>query len=213
MKSRAARRMLRLCILLHSIVYSNSLDINFDEPRRGAVCYRASVGEVLNFHWNEYHNLHLLPHRAAYDSCDFGTAEQIVGAGPQPNGVQVTVSSTTAQYFACSKICSSNDHKVMICVNDTLCDSCRGERRPSPPSPPSPPDSDMQDIDSSTDRHDPPSTPKQSQEESSENVGLAPGHVAAIVAGTVCGVALALASIAYCCRAASIQPCPPPRKV
>ena len=103
-----------------------ALEIDFDEPRYGAVCYRAQVGDVLRFVWDENHNLWELPDRASYDACSFGSATNLVDAGPQPSGLSVTVTSASEQFFACSKICASNDHKVHICVDSTLCDaSCR----------------------------------------------------------------------------------------
>jgi len=101
------------------------LEIDFDEPRQGPVCQRALVGDQLKFTWIEQHNLYSLPDRSSYDSCDFGTATQLAPAGSRPDGLLVAVDEK-AQYYACSKICASNGHKVRICVDEALCDdSCR----------------------------------------------------------------------------------------
>ena len=73
----------------------------------------------------------------AYDDCSFGAATSTAVAGPRPNGLEVTVTASE-HFFASSKICASNGHKVHACIDASLCDqSCRS--RPSlPPSQPQP---------------------------------------------------------------------------
>ena len=64
---------------------------------------------------SEYHNLHEMPDRKSYDDCIFGAATKLADAAPNP-GVDVSLTAEGTRYFACSKICSSNGHKVKVCV-------------------------------------------------------------------------------------------------
>ena len=109
-------------LLLCSLATCTVIDIDFDVPRRGAVCLTAQVGDTARFHWNEYHNLHELTDLSSYQSCSFSGANQLASARPN-NGVFVQLNTPGDRFFACSKICSSNDHKVKICVGAASC-SC-----------------------------------------------------------------------------------------
>ena len=179
------------------------IEVNFDEPRYGAVCYRARTGDQVKFYWSEYHNLHEMTGRAAYDSCSFSWATKLADAGPRPSGITVDVSTSSELFFACSKICSSNDHKVHICVNKTLCDAdCRSlVISPSPPplaqQSPSP-------LISSSAQPPPPS---------SLNATLAPMALAGIIGGSLGGLLLLLCLYCFCCRSDDRQGMCPPRKV
>ena len=44
-------------------------------------------------------------------------------AAPNP-GVIVQLPSEGTRYFACSKICSSNGHKVKVCINKDAAGTC-----------------------------------------------------------------------------------------
>ena len=57
-------------------------DIDFDEPRAGPVCVTATAGDVLNFHWDEYHNLFELSNYEDYLGCDFEDATKLANANP-----------------------------------------------------------------------------------------------------------------------------------
>ena len=180
------------------------LEVNFDEPRYGAVCYRARFGDQVKFYWSENHNLHELPDRAAYDSCSFSSAIQLANAGPRPSGVTIDVSSSSEIFFSCSKICSSNDHKVHICVNESLCDAgCRPLAISPPPlaqslSPPPP-------ISSSA----------KPQSSSVPSETLAPMALA-VIGGSLGGLLLMLGLYCFCCRSSERTAtglCRPPRKV
>lgn len=197
---------------------ANTIQINFDEPRSGAVCYRASTGDQLNFYWSEYHNLHSLPSKAAYDLCEFGQATQLAAAGPQPGGVVVTVTSATEQFFACSKICASNDHKVHICIDGALCDSsCRlpeagdgassataqqsagSPAQTQTPPPPRPP---------------PPLQRTSSLTSSADDAAMEPVVITGIICGSVGGLLLIACLFYRCCGSSSgASACPQPRKV
>ena len=105
-----------------SFVEAVEIDIDFDEPRYGPVCVSASPGDVLHFSWDEYHNLHELPHYDAYEGCDFSDAVKYADAAPNPTGVSFTLdASAHDRYFSCSKICASNGHKVHVCIADDGC--------------------------------------------------------------------------------------------
>jgi hypothetical protein len=117
-----------------------TVDVDFDAPRRGPVCVGAAKGDQLKFSWGEYHNLHEMPDRASYDDCVFGSANQLAPAAPNPGGVVVDLPSAGTRYFACSKICASNGHKVKVCVSDGAAQECDcPEGRSVGPSSPSPP--------------------------------------------------------------------------
>ena len=101
------------------------VDIDFDEPRAGPVCVSATAGDVLNFHWDEYHNLFELSNYEDYLGCDFEDATKLANANPTPDGVLVDVATTGDRFFSCSKICVSNGHKVHVCISanaDTACE-------------------------------------------------------------------------------------------
>ena len=103
---------------------SKTIEVDFDRPRNGPVCFAAEAGDRIKLAWREQHNLHRLPSRNDYDSCAFGAAERIASAGPRPEGVVVDFGGDDA-HFACSKICKSNGHKVRICLNNTSgCQGC-----------------------------------------------------------------------------------------
>ena len=105
---------------------SKTIEVDFDRPRNGPVCFAAEAGDRIKLAWREQHNLHRLPSRNDYDSCAFGAAERLASAGPRPEGVVVDFGGDDA-YFACSKICKSNGHKVRICLNNTSgCQGCCG---------------------------------------------------------------------------------------
>ena len=133
---------LSLCLLLFAAMMlaqpcaAATVDVDFDAPRRGPVCIGAAVGDQLKFSWNEYHNLHEMPDRASYDDCKFGSATQLAPAAPNPGGVVVDLPSAGTRYFACSKICASNGHKVKVCVSDGAAQECEcPEGRSVGPSP------------------------------------------------------------------------------
>ena len=103
------------------------IEVNFDEPRQGPICYAANAGAQIKFSWHEQHNLHRLPDRSAYESCTFGSAQRLASAGPKPDGIVVQFVGRHDEYYSCSKICASNGHKVRICLNGTYaCGGCCG---------------------------------------------------------------------------------------
>jgi hypothetical protein len=66
-----------------------------------------------------------------YSSCSFSGATQLASAQPN-DGVHVTLSTAGERYFACSKICASNGHKVKICVREAGdLSSCCGDAETS----------------------------------------------------------------------------------
>jgi len=100
------------------------VSIDFDVPRQGPVCITIDEGIKLNITWDEYHNLHQLVDETSFENCDFSTAIPIESVGrPRPDGItffQMTASQgnrvpNAPNYFACSKICASNGHKMKIC--------------------------------------------------------------------------------------------------
>jgi len=116
-----------------------TVNVDFDAPRRGPMCVSAAVGDQLKFSWDEYHNLHEMPDRASYDECKFGAATELAPAAPNPEGVVVELPSTGTRFFACSKICASNGHKVKVCVSSgaaQACDCPEGRSVGPSPSPP-----------------------------------------------------------------------------
>ena len=102
------------------------VNINFDVPRQGEVCVAANVGDQAKFYWSELHNLNELYDETKYEKCQFGGATQLAPSGPKPNGIMVDLTAAGDRYFACSKICKSNDHKVKICVGASTC-TCAGQ--------------------------------------------------------------------------------------
>ena len=55
---------------------SKTIEVDFDRPRNGPVCFAAEAGDRIKLAWREQHNLHRLPSRNDYDSCAFGAAER-----------------------------------------------------------------------------------------------------------------------------------------
>jgi plastocyanin len=101
------------------------VSIDFDVPRYGPLCISVDEGDVLEFVWEEYHNLHMLLDEASFVDCDFSNAVALSPEGkPQPMGYTVVAEAVTAQedvsYFSCSKICASNGHKVQVCRGGSL---------------------------------------------------------------------------------------------
>ena len=68
---------------------SKTIEVDFDRPRNGPVCFAAEAGDRIKLAWREQHNLHRLSSRNDYDSCAFGAAERLASAGPRPEGVVV----------------------------------------------------------------------------------------------------------------------------
>lgn len=100
------------------------VSIDFDVPRQGPVCITIDEGIKLNITWDEYHNLHQFVDETSFENCDFSTAIAIESVGrPRPDGItfyQMKASegngvTNAPNYFACSKICASNGHKMKIC--------------------------------------------------------------------------------------------------
>mmetsp|Transcript_82088 Transcript_82088/g.145519 ORF Transcript_82088/g.145519 Transcript_82088/m.145519 type:complete len:157 (+) Transcript_82088:92-562(+) len=112
-----------LTSLVYLILHANALTVNFDAPRDGPVCCSAVVGDTAVFRWEEQHNLHKLASASAYSGCGFNEAERLTSTGPN-DGHSVKLSSAGDHYFACNKICSSNGHKVKICVGDGAKPDC-----------------------------------------------------------------------------------------
>ena len=110
------------------------IDIDFDTPRNGPVCVKATRGDVLHFQWDEWHNLHEMPDYDAYDGCKFGDAVLYADAKPNPTGVKFDLDDESLdRYFSCSKICSSHGHKVHVCIAASDSESCQcDEPMPSP---------------------------------------------------------------------------------
>jgi len=110
------------------------IDIDFDQPRNGPVCVKATRGDVLHFQWDEWHNLHEMPDYDAYDGCKFGDAVLYADAKPNPTGVKFDLDDESLdRYFSCSKICSSHGHKVHVCIAASDSESCQcDEPMPSP---------------------------------------------------------------------------------
>jgi len=137
------------------------VSIDFDVPRYGPICISIDESDMIEFVWNEYHNLHLLPNEKSYLECDFSGAIPLFPEGrPNPSGYMIeasiasstqtkspviateinndtfATSNTTVRYFSCSKICSSNGHKVKVCAGGFLgqrnecydTDDCTGTR-------------------------------------------------------------------------------------
>jgi hypothetical protein len=111
--------------------------IDFDIPRYGPICISINDNDDIKFVWNEYHNLNMLARANAaninneiennsFRNCDFTNAIPLIGTGqPNPLGYTIEASEVDAsevdddvvvvRYFACSKICASNGHKVKVC--------------------------------------------------------------------------------------------------
>mmetsp|Transcript_49860 Transcript_49860/g.97558 ORF Transcript_49860/g.97558 Transcript_49860/m.97558 type:complete len:324 (+) Transcript_49860:58-1029(+) len=94
----------------------NIVSIDYDVPRRGPLCVSVDETDSLKFVWEEWHNLHVMPDEDAYAECDFVEATMLAEASPNPTGYVVTTNSASSMFFSCSKICSSNGHKVRVCV-------------------------------------------------------------------------------------------------
>lgn len=82
-----------------------------------ARCLRVRVGDRVTLHWSDAHNLHELLTEADYSSCSFGSAELLASAGSNRAGLTVgPFARAEDRFFACSKICRSQDHKLRVCV-------------------------------------------------------------------------------------------------
>ena len=114
MRSAARCFSVLLVATLHS-ASSATIGIDYDRPRSGPLCVAAAVGDVLKFSWKELHNLNELTDRNSYDQCVFSGAQKLADAKPNA-GVIVELPTAGTRYFACSKICASNGHKVKVCV-------------------------------------------------------------------------------------------------
>ena len=91
---------------------------DFDRPRQGPHCLQIQQGDSVRFYWDEYHNLKELTSESNYNSCNFAGGAVLQSAGsPNPGGITVGPFDTTGdRFYGCSKICSSNGHKVRVCV-------------------------------------------------------------------------------------------------
>merc|ERR1711865_444347 len=96
-----------------------------DEAARATT---ANVGDTLRFVWEGNHNVYNMPDKAAFDSCDFTSANRVDG-GVSPLDFPFTDALLRTAYFACSIA----DHCVngqKLAVTPTPCDSlvaCDGE--------------------------------------------------------------------------------------
>ncbi|CAD7954628.1 unnamed protein product [Amoebophrya sp. A120] len=98
-------------------VVARNIRVDFDVPRYGPRCVEASLGDSVTFHWDEHHNLHHLASENDYRFCNFAAATKLANAGPNPRGVTVGPWTTAGdRFYSCSKICSTNGHKVRVCV-------------------------------------------------------------------------------------------------
>ncbi len=100
------------------------VSIDFDVPRYGPLCITVDEGTILKIAWEEYHNLYRFQDEASFEECDFSKAMAIVSEGlPRPDGITFSEATTeqgnqiidAPSYYACSKICASNGHKVKVC--------------------------------------------------------------------------------------------------
>ena len=110
------------------------ITINYDAARTGPICVSMdnnnnnhdSSSSHLQLVWKENHNLYQLPNEISFRNCDFSNATLLQKAGPNPTGYTVKMNNTTTSnmttpkvyYFACSKLCASNGHKVQVCVGN-----------------------------------------------------------------------------------------------
>ena len=118
---------------------SSIITINYDAARTGPICVSMdnnnnnnnnnnndSSSSRLQLVWKENHNLYQLPNEISFRNCDFSNATLLQKAGPNPTGYMVKMNNTTTTttmtnkvyYFACSKLCASNGHKVQVCVGN-----------------------------------------------------------------------------------------------
>ena len=68
--------------------------IDFDKARNNEMCfYGASSGEKLKFKWTEQHNLYEFGNDNVrdYDRCDFSNSTKHADAGPNEEGVLITI--------------------------------------------------------------------------------------------------------------------------
>ncbi len=103
---------------------SEIVSIDFDVPRNGPLCITVDEGIVLRMAWEEYHNLYQFIDETSFVDCDFSTAMVVASEGmPRPDGITFKFLTWeegnqiphAPSYFACSKICASNGHKVKVC--------------------------------------------------------------------------------------------------
>ena len=132
--------------LLSNNSNTTMITINYDAARTGPICVSMdnnnnnnnnnndSSSSRLQLVWKENHNLYQLPNEISFRNCDFSNATLLQKAGPNPTGYMVkmnnmttttmtttsSIMTTTNQvyYFACSKLCASNGHKVQVCVGN-----------------------------------------------------------------------------------------------
>ena len=100
------------------------VSIDFDVPRYGPLCITIDEDTTLKIAWEEYHNIHRFFDETSFEECDFSKAMAIMSEGmPRPDGItffELSVEQgnqiiNAPWYFACSKICVSNGHKVKVC--------------------------------------------------------------------------------------------------
>ena len=72
--------------------------------------YSAAIGTKLVFRYSAYHNLYLLPSKAALDGCDFSEALQLAaedqgggGGAATPNLYEAVAAAASTLYFACQR--------------------------------------------------------------------------------------------------------------
>ncbi|OEU14474.1 hypothetical protein FRACYDRAFT_241019 [Fragilariopsis cylindrus CCMP1102] len=134
-------------VIVTKLLSNNSntsiITINYDAARTGPICVSMDnnnnnndpSSSRLQFVWKENHNLYQLPNEISFRNCDFSNATLLQKAGPNPTGYMVKMNNTTTTttmtstssimtmtnkvyYFACSKLCASNGHKVQVCVGN-----------------------------------------------------------------------------------------------
>eukprot|EP00746_Dinoflagellata_sp_MGD_P000572 gnl/MRDRNA2_/MRDRNA2_101026_c0_seq1.p1 gnl/MRDRNA2_/MRDRNA2_101026_c0~~gnl/MRDRNA2_/MRDRNA2_101026_c0_seq1.p1 ORF type:complete len:170 (-),score=17.06 gnl/MRDRNA2_/MRDRNA2_101026_c0_seq1:48-557(-) len=101
----------------HASKSRKTVNIDIDVPRSGPVCVLIETGATVRFHWDQQHNLYELNSEASYQQCNFQSASKLAGAGPREDGLSIVVGNAPEdRFFACSKICSRNGHKVRLCI-------------------------------------------------------------------------------------------------
>ena len=101
----------------------SSITFDFDAPRSGEVCIAVDNSDTIKFVWKGNHNLYRMPDAKSFRSCNFSGATELANAMPNPTGRIVSrgcasssSSCNSVLFFACSKICASNGHRVRVCV-------------------------------------------------------------------------------------------------
>lgn len=67
-----------------------------------------------------------MPNEDAYLNCNFQGATMLARAWPNRSGVTVDLKSAGDRFYACSKICQSNGHRVRICAGGSSCGCSEG---------------------------------------------------------------------------------------